>query len=68
MAGLSQVHPVGALWSYCNAGFYLAGRVIEVVTGTSYEEALQQWVLDALAVRDATFAPERRRGGRNNFV
>ncbi len=28
-----QNHPLGATWSYCNAGFVLAGRVIEKLTG-----------------------------------
>ena len=29
----TQNHPLGATWSYCNAGFSVAGRVIEKVTG-----------------------------------
>ena len=32
---LMQVAPPGAAWSYNNAGFSIAGRVIEVVTGTA---------------------------------
>ena len=44
---LMQVAPPGAAWSYNNAGFSVAGRVIEAVTGTSINRA----------VRDLVFAP-----------
>src|SRR5690606_32934919 len=37
MAELPQVTPTGSIWSYNNAGFGLAGRLIEVITGNSYE-------------------------------
>ena len=30
LASLAQVTPLGEIWSYNNAGFYIAGRVIEV--------------------------------------
>jgi CubicO group peptidase (beta-lactamase class C family) len=35
-----QVVPLGSLWSYNNSGFWLAGRVIEVVTGMTLEAAI----------------------------
>ena len=38
MADLEQLAPMGEVWSYNNAGFYLAGHLIEVVTGKSYQE------------------------------
>jgi CubicO group peptidase (beta-lactamase class C family) len=41
-----QLTPLRAVWSYNNAGFYAAGRVLEVVTGTTYEEAIRELVLD----------------------
>ena len=40
-ASLRQVHPVGATMSYCNTGFTLLGRVIEVVTGEVWDTALR---------------------------
>jgi CubicO group peptidase (beta-lactamase class C family) len=55
MADLPQLTPLGAVWSYNNAGFYLAGRVIEVVTGTAYETALKELVLDPLALERSFF-------------
>lgn len=44
---LSQMAPPGEVWSYNNAGFGVAGRVIEVVTGKTIHDAL----------RDLVFAP-----------
>jgi CubicO group peptidase (beta-lactamase class C family) len=55
MASLPQVVPVGTLWSYNNAGFSLAGRVIETVTGESFEDAMQQLVFDPLGLTNSYF-------------
>ena len=48
IAKLPQVQPLGNIWSYNNAGFNIASRVIEVVTGKPYEKALQEMLLDPL--------------------
>jgi len=50
MADLEQVAPLGSVWSYNNSGFAVAGRIIEVVTGQSYEAALQELVLEPLGL------------------
>jgi CubicO group peptidase (beta-lactamase class C family) len=57
MAVLEQLAPLGTVWSYNNAGFCVAGRVIEVVTGKSYEEALQELVLEPLGLQNCYFDP-----------
>ena len=57
MADLEQLTPLGTLWSYNNAGFYLAGYVIEVVTGKSYEAALRELVLEPLDLQHAFLDP-----------
>lgn len=57
MAGLPQVVPVGAIWSYNNAGFGLAGRIIEVVTGQTYESVAQELVLDPMGMTNSFFFP-----------
>jgi CubicO group peptidase (beta-lactamase class C family) len=44
MKDLPQLAPPGAVWSYNNAGFALAGRVIEVVTGKNINDALRELV------------------------
>jgi CubicO group peptidase (beta-lactamase class C family) len=48
MSRLPQLTPPGTAFSYNNAGLVAAGRVIEVVTGTTYESAAQQLLLDPL--------------------
>lgn len=59
MATLPQIAPLGAVWSYNNAAFYLAGRVIELLAGTSYEQAATELVLAPLGMdRSFFFAHE----------
>ena len=58
LAGLPQLAPLGQLWSYCNSGFYVAGRVIEVLTGRPYESAARELVLGPLGMRSSFFFPE----------
>jgi CubicO group peptidase (beta-lactamase class C family) len=55
MADLEQLTPLGEIWSYNNSGFYLAGRVIEVVQGTSFESAMKELVLDPLELEMSFF-------------
>jgi len=55
---LPQLYPLGEFWSYNNSGFYLAGRVIEVLTGLPFETALKQYVLSPLGLKRALFFPE----------
>jgi len=55
MVDLVQLAPLGAVFSYNNAGFYLAGRVIERVTGQTYEAAIQDLVLDPLGMARSYF-------------
>ena len=55
MADLEQISPLGSAVSYNNAAFCLAGRVIERVTGETYEGAMRRLVLDPLGLRDTVF-------------
>jgi CubicO group peptidase (beta-lactamase class C family) len=55
LASLPQLTPLGALYSYSNSGFYVAGRVIEVVTGQPYERAIRALVLRPLGMRMSFF-------------
>ena len=57
MADLEQLAPIGTVWSYNNSGFYVAGKIIEVVTGKSYEEVLQELILDAIGLSDTYIKP-----------
>jgi CubicO group peptidase (beta-lactamase class C family) len=55
MAQVEQLRPIGSLFSYNNAGYYLAGRVIEAVTGLSYEAAARDLVLEPLGMARSFF-------------
>jgi CubicO group peptidase (beta-lactamase class C family) len=55
---LAQETPLGDLWAYNNPGFYLAGRVVEVVTGQPFEDALRELVLEPLGLERSFFFPE----------
>jgi CubicO group peptidase (beta-lactamase class C family) len=48
MAELPQLTPLGEVWSYNNAGFGLAGRVIEVVADQPYEQVVQERIFSPL--------------------
>jgi CubicO group peptidase (beta-lactamase class C family) len=50
---LMQVAPPGAAWSYNNAGFSIAGRVIEAVSGTSINRAIRDLVFQPLGLEHA---------------
>jgi CubicO group peptidase (beta-lactamase class C family) len=58
-AGLPQVTSPGALWSYSNAAYMVAGSVIESVCETSYEDAIERLVLQPLGLHESTFYVER---------
>jgi CubicO group peptidase (beta-lactamase class C family) len=50
---LMQVAPPGSAWSYNNAGFSIAGRLIEVVTGTPINRAIADLVFRPLGLEHA---------------
>ncbi|MGW2445777.1 serine hydrolase [Streptomyces sp. NPDC001675] len=56
--GVAQNHPLGATWSYCNSGFSLAGRVIEKVTGGTWDAALRERLFAPLGLRRTGTLPE----------
>ncbi len=58
MADLDQLTPPGALYSYSNSGFSLLGRVIEVLTGETFEAALKWLVLAPLGLEHSFLFPE----------
>ena len=58
LAELPQLAPLGQVWSYCNSGFYIAGRVIEVLTGKAFESAARELVLEPLGMSRSFFFSE----------
>lgn len=57
MANLVQLAPIGTVWSYNNAGFGVAGAIIERVTGKPYHVALRELVLEPLELAHIYFDP-----------
>ncbi len=57
MANLPQEAPLGSVYSYNNAAFYLAGRVLEVATGKTYERAATELALQPLGMDHSFFFP-----------
>ena len=45
----------GTRWSYSTAGMDTLGRVVEVVSGMSYDKFLQTCLFDPLGMKDTTF-------------
>jgi CubicO group peptidase (beta-lactamase class C family) len=58
LATLPQLTPLGEVWSYNNAAFNLLGRLIEVITGKTYEAAAAELVLEPLGMHDSLFFAE----------
>jgi dipeptidyl aminopeptidase/acylaminoacyl peptidase/CubicO group peptidase (beta-lactamase class C family) len=54
----AQNHPLGATWSYCNSGFVLAGRVIEKLTGGTWDAAIQERLIRPLGLQHTGTLPE----------
>ncbi len=53
--GEPRVLEPGAMFHYSNLGYGILGRVLEVVTGLSWLEALQQQLLDPLGMTRTTY-------------
>jgi CubicO group peptidase (beta-lactamase class C family) len=58
MVDLKETIDVGARASYSQLGFDLLGRVIEEVTGQTYEQAISTLLLEPLALTDSCFTLE----------
>ncbi|MCY4020278.1 MAG: serine hydrolase [Chloroflexi bacterium] len=59
MAEFEQLAPLGRHFSYNNAGFCVAGRIIEALTGASYEEAIQELIFEPLGMPRSFFFPQQ---------
>jgi CubicO group peptidase (beta-lactamase class C family) len=54
----------GTKYEYNNCGINTAGRIIEVVSGTTYAEFMQHRLLDPLAMQDTTCWPNAEQAAR----
>ncbi|MCW2606551.1 MAG: beta-lactamase [Frankiales bacterium] len=58
MSGLTQVHPLGATMSYCNSGYSLLGRLVEVLRGKTWDEVVKERLVAPLGLAAGGTFPE----------
>ena len=56
MVELEQLTALGEIWHYSNSSFTVLGRIIEVVTGKSYEEATRELLFKPLGMDHSVFS------------
>lgn len=57
--GIELLAPPGTLFSYSNDGFAMLGRIIELVSGESYEDYVHSHILAPLGMTRSLFDPQR---------
>ena len=55
---LPQVNPPGAVYSYSNSAFVTAGRLVEVVRGISWYQAMEEYIFKPLGMDHAIADPK----------
>ncbi len=53
------IHPPGTIYSYCNAGYCILGRIIEKVTRKSFETNLHERIFDPAGMKDSGYERNR---------
>jgi CubicO group peptidase (beta-lactamase class C family) len=51
------VFPPGSKWQYCQTGINTAARIVEVVSGKTFPDFLQERLFDPLGMKDTSFYP-----------
>jgi CubicO group peptidase (beta-lactamase class C family) len=59
LADVDQLFEPGTAYSYCNAGFVLLGRLIEVLDNRTWDESLQARLIDPLGLTHTVTLPEQ---------
>jgi CubicO group peptidase (beta-lactamase class C family) len=54
---LPVIHPVGAMYSYTNTAFGIAGRLIEVVRGMPWSQVMKRYLYQPLGMKHAIADP-----------
>lgn len=57
LENLQQSTPLGEIFTYNNTSFNIAGRVLEILTGKTFETAIRDMVLDPLEMGNSFFFP-----------
>lgn len=59
LGSLGQIHPMGAMFSYCNAGFVVLGRLVEVAGGEIWDKAIRRRIAKPLGTPAFSTLPEQ---------
>ena len=59
-----MVYEPGTRWRYCQSGINTLGRIIEIVSGESYENFMRDRLFVPLGMKDATFYPTKDQTSR----
>ena len=63
LAAPMQFEP-GTKWNYCQSGINTGSRIIEIVSGLSFDAFVQKRIFDPLGMKDTTFYPADKWPGR----
>ena len=58
LAGLGQIHPTDETFSFCNTGYAVAGRMLEVATGDHFDRVLRRRLTRPLGCRATLTLPQ----------
>ena len=58
-ADLRQVHELGATMSYCNSGYVVLGRILEVLDGTTWDRVIRTRLIKPLGLEHTVTLPEQ---------
>ena len=58
LADVERAFEPGAAYSYCNSGFVLLGRIVEVLDERTWDESLRERLVKPLGLRDTVTMPE----------
>jgi CubicO group peptidase (beta-lactamase class C family) len=59
LAEAARIFPPGAAYSYCNSGFVLLGRIIEVLDGREWDASLRERLIGPLGLGQTVTLPEQ---------
>lgn len=58
VAERERIHEPGAVHSYSNSGFVIAGRIVELLTGKTWDAALREQIIEPLGLARTMTLPE----------
>lgn len=59
LADAGVLHPLGRGWSYCNSGFVIAGRIVEMLRGMTWDQVLRERIIEPLGLSRCLTLPEQ---------